>query len=172
MTKAACRRPCATCPWRGKVRNDPAFAKISTTEDGKTVKWYSLQNLRRLWGGLRKGVEMSCHATDEGNPRPDGWKPVPENVELKMCIGALILKQREYMRFDEACAQANSEGKKDAMKRYKATHPKGMTREGFIALADYMIFSQNPEKPDLNEPDISHPDLVPWETQQPSAQKV
>lgn len=170
-TNKPCRRPCATCPWRGKVRNDPAFAKIETSADGETIKWYSLKNLRRLWRGLRDGTHMSCHATDENNPRPDGWKPIPKDTEMKVCIGAVILMQREVMRFQEAC---ESSPKKQGLKIYRQQHPKGISRDGMTVLADELIFGGplREERPDLNEEDISHPDLVPWETKQPTAQEA
>lgn len=162
MNNKPCRQPCATCPWRASVRNDPAFAKIETTHEGETIKWYSLKNLRRLWkGGLREGEHMSCHATDEQNPRPDGWKPIPEGVKTKACIGAIILMQRELMRFEEAC---NAAPKKQGLKLYRQQHPKGMSRDGIRIVFNELIFGGplKEERPDLNDEDISHPDLVPF----------
>lgn len=156
---SACRRPCATCPWRGQVRAKPEFAAIETTHEGETTKWYSLKNLRRLWKQLRDGDHMSCHATDEQNPRPDGWKPVPTDTKAKVCIGALILAQREVMRFQHACHV-----QKPGIVLYRKTHPKGLSKVGVRVLVSEFLFGgpMRDERPDLNEEDISHPDLVPW----------
>lgn len=154
---AATDSPCSACPWL-------------TSNHGKPHPhgWYLLTNLRRLWRGLRRAETMSCHPTDPNNTVPDGAPEPPPDVATRECAGALILKQREYMRFTAACKAADAERKKDALARYRKAHPKGLMREGLLDLAERAIFGGSPlgglklARPDMNLP-VSHPDLVPWD---------
>ena len=57
MNGRAAKSPCQACPWR--VENHG-----KRHPDG----WYTKANLRRLWSGIRRGEEMSCHPTDPSNP--------------------------------------------------------------------------------------------------------
>lgn len=144
---------CAHCPWR-------------TSNQGKrhAGHWYTKANLRRLWGGLRRGESMTCHPTDPNNPVPDGMKPVPANARTSECTGALILQQRELMRFQKI---ANTDPD-DALRAYRRAFPRGMTREGLGAIVSRGVFGGTPfggaamSKPNLNDADIGHPDLQPW----------
>lgn len=149
--------PCAQCPWR-------------TSNQGKRHPggWYTKANLRRLWVGMRRGEAMTCHPTDPNNPVPDGVKPAPENAQTIECAGALILQQRELRRFEAICREL-PEGDTGALKLYRKAHPRGLTREGLILMAQRIMFggtplSTRPSMPftDLDQP-VGHPDLVPWE---------
>lgn len=161
----ATRQPCAHCPWRISNQGKPH-------PDG----WYTKKNLRRLWVGMRRGERMTCHPTDPDNPVTPkaiarGYKPAPENARTNECAGALILQQREYMRF-QAIVESLSPTERigDAMRRYRAAHPRGLTRDGLVALVERAMFGGSPldnlamTKPDLNQDDVGHPDLVPWTT--------
>jgi hypothetical protein len=88
--KPAAARPCAACPWR-------------TANQGKRhpMGWYTKANLQRLWAGMRRGEDMTCHPTDPDNPVPPGSTPVRPGAVTIECAGSLILKQREVMRFQD-----------------------------------------------------------------------
>jgi hypothetical protein len=109
---------------------------------------------------------MTCHPTDPHNPVPAGAAPAPETATTLECCGALILQQREFMMAQDFVKEADAEGKRDGVKRYCRARPKGLTREGLLALMNRSIFSGGPfgkpmTKPDLRQA-VSHPDL-PWE---------
>jgi hypothetical protein len=38
--------------------------------------WYTKANLQRLWAGMRRGEDMTCHPTDPDKPGPSGGTPV------------------------------------------------------------------------------------------------
>src|ERR1043165_821080 len=93
--RSATNDACLSCPWR-------------VANQGKRVAggWYSKANLRRLWGGMRRGERMSCHPTD---PRigiehpgegPAGFRPAPEEAEPRECAGAVAPVRRELLIFD------------------------------------------------------------------------
>lgn len=152
------RKPCKDCPWRTsnlKRKPDPH-------------KFYTLANLRRLWKGLRDGERMTCHPTDPEMAEFEGHEKTAERPVTHECTGALIVQQREVMRFQECCHEAEEDGKKDGFQRYRRKYPKGMTRNGLAEVAFTFVsgggFGGMPmAKPDLNQTDVQHPDLVPWE---------
>lgn len=147
--------PCRGCPWR-------------TSNHGKRHPdgWYTAANRRRLWAGMRRGEDMSCHPTDSDNPVSDraqdaGYRAAPDGAEVKECIGAHILRQREVMIFqdDYGCD----------IRAYRRARPKGLTREGLAAVVMRAAFGGAPliggrplPKPNLNAVDVSHPDLGAW----------
>lgn len=154
--ESATNQPCSACPWL-------------TVNHGKPHphKWYTLANRRRLWKGTRDGESMSCHPTDPNNEVPEGTKPVPEGTATRECAGLLILQQREVMRFQAACKEADAAGKKDGLQRYRKAHPGGLLRGGILAVVERAMFGGTVlgglkmAKPDLNLP-VSHDDLKPW----------
>lgn len=142
--------PCSACPWR-------------TSNQGKRHPdgWYTKKNLRRLWAGLRRGERMTCHPTDPTNPLPEGSRAVPEGTTTRECTGGLIVIQREMQRLNDSYVAGGSYGD------YHALHPRGLTRIGGARHAlDFAIVLPGELRmatPDLNTPDVGHPDLVPWE---------
>lgn len=152
----ATQHPCVPCPWR-------------TANQGKRhpAGWYTKANLRRLWAGLRRGEDMSCHPTDPRNPVPAGTRPVPEKATTLECAGSLILKQRELKRFQRLVLD-NPGG--DPFKLYRQQHPRGLTRAGLLAVVQRAMFGGMPvigglemTRPNLNEPGVSGPDLPDWD---------
>lgn len=144
---ADCKSPCAHCPWRTENHHKPH-------PDG----WYTAANRRRLWAKLRRGEAMSCHPTDPKNPISEkaaaaGVVAAKEGAQVQECIGAIVLQQREVMRF-----QTQPE---DYLKRW----PKGMTRRGLIVIVERTLFGSPVAmpKPDLNEPVGHDHDELPWE---------
>ena len=138
--------PCKACPWR--------LANQGTRHpDG----WYTKANLRRLWGGLRRGEMMSCHPTDarlevSDKAQAAGYTTAPEHSQTKECVGAHVLTQREFMRFqDDASGD---------FRAYWRLNPRGLTRNGLAALMARALFGgtvagDGPRlpKPNLNDPE-------------------
>lgn len=113
--KSAHSKPCKACPWR-----------ISNQGKRHPGGWYTKKNLARLWAGMRRGERMSCHPTDQTNPLPPGFDPVPEHIEVHECGGALILKQREFMRAQDVVIRTG------AITDYRRSTPRGITQEGMM----------------------------------------
>ena len=150
--------PCAHCPWRKANQGKP-----------HPHGWYSKKNLRRLWAGLRSGNApgMTCHPTDPDNVVPDGATAAPEDIDTRECAGALILQAREMKRFEAECAAVDAAGEGDAIKQYRAKHPKGFTHGGLLSFVERVVFAGSPLggpaiAVDLSLEDISHPDLNAW----------
>lgn len=149
---------CLACPWR--------LANQGTAHpDG----WYTQKNLSRLWARLRRGGDMSCHPTDPTVPISDkakaaGYRIAPEHAEVRECVGAHVLKQRELMRAQDYPTPA----------AYRRANPLGLTREGLAAILSRAIFGSTPLDgrtmpiPDLNDPDIGHRPLGEWEARRPN----
>lgn len=141
--------PCSACPWRVENHDKP-----------HPSKWYSKANRRRLWaGGLRNGEPMSCHPTDPNNPVTEadvaaGYRPAPEHAQMRECVGALVLVQREYMTWQE-------DFKGDLKAYRKERGLLGLTRNGLVALADRVIFGGTPLSglPKMPTPELSQPGI-------------
>jgi hypothetical protein len=152
----AAPRPCAQCPWR--TRNQ-------TRRDRHG--FYKLENLRRLWDGLRDGERMTCHPTDPEMAEFDGYEATAGRERTRECAGALVLIQRELVRFQTATTTAR---RGDALARYSSVVGEhAMTREGIAAHLFTMLAGRTPlcggvevRNVDLNEPDIAMPDLPAW----------
>lgn len=153
-------KPCAHCPWR--VENQ-----------GKRHKhgFYTKANLRRLWSGLKNGERMTCHPTDPEMAEFEGYEKTADREVTYECAGALILVQREVMRFQSQYTDTidpTPEATKAALKAYREKHPKGLTKVGLFRHMMAVAFDGNPmtgpraATPDLNTEGIGHPDLVPW----------
>lgn len=146
--------PCAACPWR-----------VSNQSKRHPDGWYTKANLARLWAGLRRGEDMSCHPTDRDNPVSQqaaaaGYRAAPAHATKRECIGAQILKQREFMRLQDDCHAH--------VALYRQEHPKGLTRDGVLAMVNRAVFGGSPlaaklPTPDLNEPDVAYPPVGTWE---------
>lgn len=106
----AMKKPCQDCPWRKSNQGKP-----------HSHGWYTIQNRRRLWAGLRTGEApgMTCHPTDPNNDVPDGHRTPPKGSQAKECAGALLLVQRELNRFQ-----------KDPKGYCKARGRRGLSKEG------------------------------------------
>lgn len=151
----AADHPCAACPWL--ISNHG-----KRTADG----WYTKANRRRLWGGLRTGEMMSCHATDPANPPLPGRQAVPEGTPTKECAGAHVLLQRE-LRIFEALTKR---GEPDPHRTYREGRRLGATREGLWAylsgiLAGGTILAggrQAPPLADLDAPVAVDEGVLPW----------
>lgn len=147
--------PCVHCPFR-----------LSNQGTRHPDGWYTKANLGRLWAKLRRGDDMSCHPTDPSNPVSEraqaaGYKPAPAGSEVMECIGAHIVRQREFVLLtDEYDAD---------IRRYRAARPFGLTRDGIAALVARAMFGGIPmisgrkmPLPNLNEPDVGHTPLGEW----------
>lgn len=147
---------CQACPWRLENQGKPH-------PDG----WYRPANLRRLWQGMRRGADMSCHPTDPTNPvsvdaQAVGYRPAPGHSKVRECVGAHVVKQREFMRWHDDYGGNIS--------AYRKAHPNGLMRTGLLALAERYVFGGVPmiggrplPKPNLNDPDIGYDKLPAWE---------
>lgn len=145
---------CKACPWRlaNQGKRHP---------DG----WYTKRNLARLWAGLRRGGNMSCHPTDPRNPVSDqaqarGYHPAPDHAEVRECVGSLVLRQREVTLLDR--------DHKGDPARYRAARPRGLTRDGIASVIERLLFGGTiiggapMPLPDLNDPDIGYGPLGNW----------
>lgn len=150
----AAKTPCRDCPWRlaNQGKRHP---------DG----WYTKTNLRRLWTRLRDGDPMTCHPTDPENPVPEGWRSAPVDAKTRECAGALILQQREFMRWQDDCF--------GNLKVYRRLHVRGLTIEGIWAIASRAVLHNVPilgvggpemSKPNLNDAEVGYEPLGAWET--------
>lgn len=170
VTKATLK-PCKDCPWRAsnfKRKPDPH-------------KFYTLANLRRLWRGLRNGERMTCHPTDPEMAEFEGYEKTADREVTHECAGALILVQRELMRFQaefpSGGLEPSPQTSKEALRAYREHHPKGLTKVGLYRHMMTAVFGGTPltgnvmAKPNLNTEGIAHPDLVPWTTNE-TAQEV
>jgi len=144
--------PCAQCPW--KLENQ------GTRHPGG---WYTKANLRRLWGGLRRGERMTCHPTDPDNAvECECHTAPPPGTVTRECAGSIIVLQRELQRLNDVVMAGGS------FADYRRANPKGLTREGAAchllstALATNPITGFQMGKPNLNDKSIGFPDLVPW----------
>jgi hypothetical protein len=141
--------PCRACPWRAENHG-------KRHPDG----WYSKANRARLWSGLRRGEGMSCHPTDPANPVSEqaeraGYKAAPEHAEVRECVGALVLQQREMQLLNDLGSIAE----------YRRERPRGLTAEGIARLVERLVFggafgSRPMPRPDLNA-EVGH-DPLPW----------
>lgn len=111
--------------------------------------------------------DMSCHPTDPANRVPAGTKPVPGDATTLECAGSLILKQREFMRFQRLAQDHPGE---DPFKLYRQQYPRGLTRDGLLTVVERAMFGGIPlvgglemTRPDLNDPGISAPDTADWD---------
>ena len=150
--------PCAACPWRVSNRGKP-----SPKVEGERFGWYTPQNLKRLWGGLREGDPMTCHPTDPAMRQANGGYVKPETVTYE-CTGATILQQREFQ-----IAEDYLRGKK-TINDYRRERPKGLSKTGIRAIAERLIFGGVPMiggakmgRPDLNQEDVQYAPLGVWE---------
>lgn len=148
----AAPRPCSACPWRTSNHGKPH-------PDG----WYTARNRERLWGGLRRGVSMTCHPTDPDNPVPASQAPVSPSATTHECTGGHVLQQRELHYLDRILRDGGT------WADYRRAHPRGLTREGAAELVSRLAFGGLPlvggapmSRPNLNEPDVSHPPLDTW----------
>jgi hypothetical protein len=145
--------PCRACPWRIDNHSKPH-------PDG----WYTKANRDRLWSKLRRGEGMSCHPTDPRNPVSDraqevGYRPAPEHAEVRECVGALVLQQREGQIINDMLTAGGT------FTGYRKRRPRGLTREGIAVVIERLIFggtlgTRAMPKPDLNAP-VGH-DPLPW----------
>ncbi len=152
--RPAAQRPCLACPWRTANQGEP-----------HPLGWYTARNLARLWAGMRRGEDMTCHPTDPDNPVPEGARGAPEGAATLECAGSLILRQREVMRYQEIQLAHPHE---DGVRLYRQRHPGGLTKAGLLAVVQRYMFGGTPltgfamTRPDLNEPGISAPGTAPW----------
>lgn len=144
--------PCPQCPWKleNQGRRHPGG-------------WYTKANLRRLWGGLRRGERMTCHPTDPDNAvECQCHTPPPPGTVTRECAGALIVIQREVQRVNDILVAGGS------WADYRREHPRGLTKEGAACHVMASAFATNSltgyemGRPNLNDPTIGHADLVPW----------
>lgn len=154
--------PCPACPWRLANQGKP-----------HPDHWYTKVNLRRLWGGLRRGEMMSCHPTDprlelSDKAQADGYSTAPEHAQVRECVGAHVLTQREFMRFQE---DAGAD-----FRLYWRLNPRGLTRNGLAALMARALFGGNVAgdgprlpKPNLNDPEIGFEWVGDWKPRDPAA---
>jgi hypothetical protein len=130
--------PCATCPFlRGNFGRpnpegyDPKRAEAENPGQ-RFYNWYSEENLRRLWLGIRGGEALICHATDAG-AYCYGGKPAAPGCE-RPCTGALAVILL-HLKFVESFVHANPAATPAAtMRAYRAAAGRfPMSREGLFA---------------------------------------
>lgn len=149
---------CKACPWRlaNQGKRHP---------DG----WYTKANLRRLWAGLRRGEDMSCHPTDPANPvsdqaREQGYREAPAHSDVRECVGSVLLRQREMVLLDR--------NYDNDMASYRSRRPRGLTKEGIAAVAlraalgGTILGGARMPRPDLNDTEIGYGPLGEWLPQQ------
>jgi len=147
----ACPVPCKFCPWR--------LANQGSKPDPH--KFYTLANLKRLWGGLRRGAQMSCHPTDPRMAEFAGYEALADRIVTNECTGALVIMQREFMVY-QGITEANPQSKK-TLQMYRKQRPNGLTREGLIVLVERALLGGtilSPVKmarPDLGDKEIGYP---------------
>lgn len=158
----ACPKPCAQCPWR-----------LSNQGQRHPHGFYTKTNLRRLWTGLRDGERMTCHPTDPEMAEFEGYEGTAERHVTHECAGSLILVQREMMRAQAAMAEADAEGMRDGLKRYRKLSPRGLTRDGiqvhFWNAMVTMPGGLKVAKPNLGDETIGYEPLAPWSPDEPAA---
>lgn len=153
-SSAATPVACKACPWR-----------LSNQGKRHPDGWYTKRNLARLWAGLRRGENMSCHPTDPNNlvseqARARGYRPAPDHAEVRECVGSLVLRQREVTLLDR--------DHKGDPARYRTARPRGLTRDGIASLIERLLFGGTilggvrMPTPDLNDPDIGYEILGEW----------
>ncbi len=95
-----------------------------------------------------------------------GYEALADREVAHECAGALTVQQREMMKFQEI-AEANP-GSKKTLQLYKKQHPKGLTRDGILALIQRSIFGGTAlggvkmSTPDLNDAEIGYDVLGAW----------
>ena len=126
--------------------------------EGHRYRWFSAQNQRRLWRGLRDGERMTCHPTDSAHPPAEGFRPPPDTIQTRECAGALILVQREM-----TIAQAIPD---KGFRLYRRLRPQGLSLAGMSMIVERILFaglsSCKMGRPDLNEADIQYKPLGQW----------
>jgi hypothetical protein len=146
-TEKPTAEPCKACPWRidnhGKRHPDG---------------WYTKANRTRLWSGLRRGEQMSCHPTDPRNPVSEraqkvGYSPAPDASQVRRCAGGEILQQRELQLISDM---------KGDVPAYREARPGGLTKDGIGEVLSSHMFGQT-LKVDLNAPVGHGGDKLPWQ---------
>jgi len=145
VAREAALSPCVGCPWL-------------TTNHGRKPDpdgWYTLANLKRLWGGLRTGDApgMSCHPTDPRNPvsteqAAAGGKAAPEGAVTRECAGSVILMQRELQRF---------QGVGGDFTAYRRGNPLALTRQALFAFGMRVAVQFPGEVPLRRDHDLLEP---------------
>lgn len=96
---------------------------------------------------------MSCHPTDPANPvslraQAAGFRPAPAHAEVRECVGALVLQQRELQLASEH----------PRFSTYVRARARGLTKVGLAILLERFILGGTPlggpplPRPNLNEP--------------------
>ena len=133
---------CGTCPW---LRSN----------HGKkhSAGWYTKTNLRRLWGGMRQGENMICHATDPNSITYGGDKLVQPGHE-RPCVGALVLVKHSFNRLEEL----------KSLKDYKTGVGQRMSKGGMVRWAERIMFAGTAMGgPELLMPNMQQDVGVPWQ---------
>jgi hypothetical protein len=112
---------------RGKP-NPPGYDEEMGPE---ALEWYSPDNLRRVWDGLRDGEAMTCHQTDlQAKFVHQGEPETPS-----MCMGAFAV-QAAHLQYFSTVVDMDSTPKKRAMKIYqKKAGEMPMTEDGLTGIA-------------------------------------
>lgn len=150
--KLASPRACADCPWR-----------LANQGKRHPHGFYSKANLRRLWNGMRRGAQMSCHPTDSRMAEFEGYEQTALRENVHECAGYLILVQRELAKFGHICEERDKLGLKDGFRAYRREHPMGLLRDGLAkhGFNMAMVWPGNPAARlmDISDPDVGYPPL-------------
>lgn len=117
-TEQPTRRACGQCPWRRE--NQRKKHKFG---------FYSMVNLKRLWGQIRKGGGVqSCHLTDPSHPDhvAVGAK---EGASARECPGSVIVVLREVGKMADVHGVVTGEALPAYFKRRKKH---GLTKTGVL----------------------------------------
>lgn len=137
---------CETCPWL-------------TKNHGKEhpAGWYTTNNLRRMWNGLRSGKcpGVVCHASDPDQKDYGGIAPIKLTVERRQCAGAILAVGKHV---DKLNAAAKTGGL--ALQAYKDGHAAPLTRRGMVYWIERVMSGTVPAVEDRRD-EVS----LPWENQ-------
>lgn len=150
-------KACADCPWR-----------LSNHGGRHQHGFFTKRNLARLWAGLRRGERMSCHPTDSRMAEFEGYEQTGEREVTHECTGALIVVQREFMRYQEILEQHPEADAREVMRLYREQRPGGLTRDGLVQVLERAMFGGTAlggivmARPNLNDCEVGYEPLGTW----------
>lgn len=87
---------CGGCPF--KKSN---FGKETPNPELTDYDWYSEENMKRLWDGLRDGEDMVCHSSDPDSVEYGSECKIKDSHTPHLCYGALLVIFRHAKAFEK-----------------------------------------------------------------------